>query len=333
MGILEIFKQSQSYKIVSKDINNGMLNHTYMLISSDEILINEFAILVAKTILCKEKSAPCNECNICNKITHSNYFDLLVYPKPPESSDKKERISKEDTDKIIESTLVRPIDGEYKIVVLKNIDDSMDVTMQNKILKTIEEPPKNVIFILTTTNEYNVLNTVKSRAKKIYEHTLSNDTLIDYLVDEMKLDNDKAIKIDTMSSGNITSATKFSKSKNSLDMLDLIFSMLENMKNSGNVLFYSTKIQALKELDEFLNIMLVVFRDIMVAHSDDNEIKYAFYGDIIKKLTAMYSEKVCFEVRLKIERALEKLNANCNKNSVVDGLLFDILEVRYLCQK
>ena len=333
MGILEIFKESQCYKIISKDLRNNMLNHTYMLISSDEILINEFAIMVAKTILCSAKDAPCDSCVVCNKISHNNYFDLSVYPKAQDDADKKDRISKDDTIEIIDSTLVRPIDGKYKIVILKNIDETMDVSIQNKLLKTIEEPPANVIFILTTTNEYNVLNTVKSRAKKIHEYSLSNDVVIDYLVETLKLDNEKAIKLASMSSGSLTNATKFSKSKNSLDMLTLIFNMLENMKNSTNVLYYSAKIQAFKELDEFLNIMLVVFRDIMVARFDENAIEYAFYMNSIMKLTAIYSEKVCFEVRLKIEKAIEKLNANCNKNSVVDGLLFDILEVRYLCQK
>ena len=333
MGILEIFKESQCYKIISKDISFDMLNHTYMLISNDEILINEFAIMVAKTILCPSYNAPCDECVVCNKISHNNYFDLSIYPKESSDADKTARISKDDTVEIIDSTLVRPIDGKYKIVILKNIDESMDVTIQNKLLKTIEEPPSNVIFLLTTTNEYNVLNTVRSRAKKIHETTLSNDVVIDYLVDTLKVDNEKAIKIAAMSSGNLTNATKFSKSKNSLDMLTLIFNMLENMKNSTNVLFYSAKIQDFKELDEFLNILLVVFRDIMVASTDENHIKYTFYMDIIQKLTALYSPKVCFEIRLKSEKAIEKLNANCNKSSVIDGLLFDILEVKYLCQK
>ena len=143
MELLDIYLSSQIHRTISKDLSSVMLNHCYLLSSADEFLINNFAYFVAKEICCVGDSKPCNTCINCNKIEHGNMVDLCVYPK----DDKNLMV--EDINNIVTDCYITPVENHFKIYILKNFD-LCTVQAQNKILKTLEEPPKNVIFILFT---------------------------------------------------------------------------------------------------------------------------------------------------------------------------------------
>ena len=75
------------------------------------------------------------------------------------------------------------MDSKYKVYILGRFDECT-IQAQNKILKTLEEPPQNVIFILTCNNDLAVLPTIRSRSKKINEPNLSCDIIEKYLQDK-----------------------------------------------------------------------------------------------------------------------------------------------------
>ncbi len=87
------------------------------------------------------------------------YPDLLIFPEP------EKKLSAEHCEKIVEESLLHPVEGEKKLFVLDNFDDATPL-LQNKLLKLLEEPPENVYFLLGAESEYAVLPTVLSRVKK-----------------------------------------------------------------------------------------------------------------------------------------------------------------------
>ena len=159
MELKHIYLKSQLHRVVLGDLKAGMLSHCYLLSGADEIVVNTFARLVAKEIFCVSKNGICDECLNCKKVSHNNMVDLITYPK----GDKG--LVVDDINEIVSDAFVRPVEAEYKIYILKNFDDAT-IQAQNKILKTLEEPPKNIIFILTTTNIDLVLPTILSGQKK-----------------------------------------------------------------------------------------------------------------------------------------------------------------------
>ena len=176
MDLLEIYLQSQTHKVLLQDKKSQMLSHCYMINSKDEFYLHQLSIFAAKDIFCEENNSPCENCANCIKINHSNMVDLMFYPK----NDKKLMV--DDINEIVTDCYIRPMSSKYKIYVLENFDEST-VQAQNKILKTLEEPPTNVIFILTCKNELKVLPTILSRSKKVNEIQIDSRLIEKYLQD------------------------------------------------------------------------------------------------------------------------------------------------------
>lgn len=320
MELNHIYKKTQLHKVIASDINAGMLSHCYLLSGIDEVVVNSFAYLVAKEIYCKESDSPCDRCISCNKVNHSNMVDLITYPK----GDKGLMV--DDINEIVSDCYIRPVESEYKIYILKNFDECT-VQAQNKILKTLEEPPKNVVFILTTTNVGLVLPTICSRAKKVDIATLDKNDIVEILSQE-KVSG--AEDLASLTNCNLTLALTLSKSKDTESMVALAFDLLGGLNTSADILRYSSKVTALKKnVPVFLNLISSILRDIIV------EEKYRNFGGrekVFSVLKTKYSSKAVSKIITHITTMFLRLEFNCNVNGLIDELLLKILEVRFLCQ-
>ncbi len=320
MELKPIYLKSQLHRVVKSDLSAGMLSHCYLLSGADEIVVNAFATMLAKEIFCASKNDICDSCLNCQKVNHNNMVDLITYPK----GDKG--IVVDDINEIVSDAFVRPVEAEYKIYILKNFDDCT-VQAQNKILKTLEEPPKNIVFILTTTNVDLVLPTILSRAKKVDVALLEKGDLIDVLkAENVPNFNDLA----SVSGGNLTTALTLAGSKDALIMVDLAFDMLVGLNSSKDVLGYSSKITALKKnVPLFLSLVVRILRDTLV------EEKYRdFTGreKVFSTLKAKYNSKCVNKIVSHVSSMYLRIDFNCNINGLIDEMLLKILEVRFLCQ-
>lgn len=322
MEICDIYLNSQTHKTLKSDIASGMLSHAYLLECSDSYVINEYVTLMAKEICCLEDNAPCNSCLNCQKIDHSNMVDLAIYPR----SDKG--LIVDDINEIVVDSFVRPMDNKYKIYILNNFDLAT-TQAQNKILKTLEEPPANVIFLLTCVNSNLVLPTIISRTKHISEPLLEIDTIQQYLSTLNVADSSTVASI---SGGNISIALKLTKDGEARKIVDLAVDTLINLRSSADILRFSSKILSLKkDLSFFVDTLISLFRD-AIAYSSGN-IQFRDYSNNIANIASMYSHNSIFQIVDKLCEIHNKLEFNCNINGIVDKMLLDILEVRFLCQK
>ena len=133
-------------------------NGVYIFISPDQMLNQEFALFFAQSLLCKTHTA-CDVCDNCVRINLGKHPDLMQYDKPT--------LLVADANEIINHSFDTPVFTDYKIFLIHNAEH-LNEQAQNKLLKTLEEPNKSSIFILTTTAEYKMLPTILSRSKKVY---------------------------------------------------------------------------------------------------------------------------------------------------------------------
>lgn len=306
-----LYLNSNLHNIINRDKVNGMLNHAYLLISNDRVLANSFADLVGCEILCGEKT-PCFKCATCIRVKNGTHSDVEKYPQ----NDKP--ILTEDVNRIVSECYVLPLEAEKKIYILKDFDLAT-VQAQNKLLKTLEEPPKSVVFVLTTTNESNVLPTVRSRCKKIAIPELDESDLAEYLVRSNSIDCEKATEI-ARTSFTVTNALKHLNSPNLSIQKNLCEYVILRLSSSSEVLKCGYDIMSnVEDMEEFLNMLMETIGGFMQRIVAGENI-----GASIKEL-ALITEKVT--------DAVKKIRSNCNPNAVIDGLLMGILEVKYLCRK
>lgn len=320
MELTSIYKKTQLHRVVYSDLKANMLSHCYLLSGTDEVLAFEYALLLAKEIYCTEDDSPCGECINCRKVSHANMVDLAIYPKGEKG------LVVDDINEIVNDCLVRPVEAKYKVYILKNFDDCT-TQAQNKILKTLEEPPQNVVFILTTANVNLVLPTICSRAKKIDVATLNRDDLMSILERE---NVSNASVVASVAGGNLTTALALSGSKDTGNMVDQVFETLLQLRTSSDVLRFSSKIVALKKnVPLFLSLIVRVLRDSLVEEKYRDFIgRTAEFDDMKKK----YNSKTISQISTHISDMMLRLEFNCNLNGLIDEMLLKILEVRFLCQ-
>ena len=319
----KLFSNSQSKAIISKDISIGMLNHAYLIACDDVDKLIDFSKLLACLVLCRQKDvAPCYNCDMCKKILCGTHADVLIYPKG-------KILTVEDSKTISNDCFIVPIESDKKVIIINNIDLAR-TDSQNKLLKTLEEPPKNVIFIITCSNIEGVLPTIRSRVKIIYE-SLSDKK--DMLEDLSAVANENLLmQLIEYSNGSVTKLNEFINNKKSINIYNLCFDVLLNLKKSGDVLKFSYLILEDKEnlplffstfshlLGEVLKVQL---NKELTLKSKEEELKLIYKDYPIKALLKLIEK--CGEIN-------QRLKFNCNPTIIVDNFLLYILEVKYLCK-
>ena len=289
-----------------KNLEN--LSHAYLFISPDSFYNNLLAKLFCFNILCEDRNF-CKQCQTCKKNLAGTNLDLIELPK-----DKS--IVVEDINYIVDKSIERPMLGDYKIFILRDIDNST-IQSQNKLLKTLEEPPSHVIFVLTATNEYKILPTIISRTRKIYLPKLDKNKLENILCSPPAYLNAHippnislpAIKQAIEDGDGWLGKTLELLSIDSFkDLHSLCNRIACNFSQSKDLPLISCKILEHKDcLENFLSLLQNKFSKLL------EENKNMGYCDIIEF----------------INNSSEELTRNVSPNIIIDNLLMKILETKY----
>lgn len=144
------------------------LSHAYILASPDRAECLNLAGQIAAAAVCRrEKDAPCGECRACRKALSGIHPDIRHVGR--EAGSKGELRSAVTVDQIREVTAdayVLPNEAARKVYILDEAD-KMNPQAQNALLKTLEEPPEGVIFLLCVENAGQLLPTVRSRCAEL----------------------------------------------------------------------------------------------------------------------------------------------------------------------
>lgn len=129
---IDIIKQSKAYKIIKQDAFQNRIAHSYMIISEDKETLDNFACAMLQILYCNSHDA-CGQCFECERLEHNN--NPNVYKLKTDTAIKVESIKD-----LIADTNITAVENNYKTYVIYNAE-SMNEASQNKLLKTIEEPP------------------------------------------------------------------------------------------------------------------------------------------------------------------------------------------------
>lgn len=321
MEFNNLYNKSELKILINNDLQLNMLNHAYLLCGQDEIYLNYLAKQFAKNVLCAELG--CNNCSTCNKIEKNIHSDVLVYPKNIEKG-----IVVEDVNEIVSSAYVHPLESDKKIFILNNFNLST-IQAQNKLLKNLEEPPISSMFILTSTNPANILNTIKSRSKTINIPLLSSNNVEDFILANSTLKLKDTMPYVESSSGNLTKAIKIINDPEFISIKQLCLNIILKLKESGEILRYSSKILSYKNrVSEIFDELSLVVLDVIYAkvNEQDKVANKKYVSDFMSAGFSIKALKIIFNEILKVQ---EKIKCNCNVNILVDNFLITMLEVKH----
>ncbi len=167
--------QEHVKKTLTSAIELGKISHAYLFTGPRGTGKTSTARILAKSLNCKNGPTvhPCGECASCKDITNSVPIDVIEIDA---ASNRKV----EDAQSILEKVQYVPVNGKFKIYIIDEVHMLTNHAF-NALLKTLEEPPENVIFILATTEVHKVLDTIKSRCQRYDFRRITTDDIVKHL--------------------------------------------------------------------------------------------------------------------------------------------------------
>ncbi|HLB43047.1 MAG TPA: DNA polymerase III subunit gamma/tau [Gammaproteobacteria bacterium] len=171
----EMIGQDTTLRILANAIEQKRIHHAYLLTGTHGVGKTTLARILAKCLNCEINitSTPCGTCYACQAIDNGQFLDLFEI-------DAASRTKIEDTRELLDNVLYPPTHGRYKIYL---IDEAHMLSNHsfNALLKTLEEPPEHIKFLLATTDPKRLPNTILSRCLQFHLKQITPEQITKHL--------------------------------------------------------------------------------------------------------------------------------------------------------
>ncbi len=263
-------------EFLKKIIFSNNISHALTFEGLSGLGKKKLAIYFFKKINCIEKlnEIPCDKCKSCSLINQLNHPDLSVI----EAKNKEIQIGQ--IKEVIHKMSFCHYSSPFKWIIINNAH-LMNKEASNSLLKLLEEPRKNTIIILVTSNPRSLLDTVSSRSQKIKFFPLKENEIVS-LLEKLKCDKEKINEISSFSFGIPGKAVEFAlnydKIKERKDKIKDLAKIV-SFKNPFYLKFrYAKKIsEDSNNLKETLEIWTSYLRGLLLEKAKKNKIDSSFY--------------------------------------------------------
>lgn len=171
----EVVGQKHVVTALTNGLDNNRLHHAFLLTGTRGVGKTTLARILAKSLNCEEgiSSHPCGVCSICQEVDQGRFVDLIEI-------DAASRTKVEDTREILDNVQYAPTRGRYKVYLIDEVH-MLSNSSFNALLKTLEEPPEHVKFILATTDPQKLPVTVLSRCLRFHLKKIPATEIKDHL--------------------------------------------------------------------------------------------------------------------------------------------------------
>ena len=276
------------------------------------------ARIFAKSLNCLSSEQPtpnpCGKCELCIQIAEGNALDIIEI-------DAASNTGVENIREIIDRARFAPTQARWKVYVIDECH-MLSTAASNALLKTIEEPPERVVFILATTNPERVINTIQSRCQKFDFKRISSNTIFHNL---SAIANKESIKFEDQALKLIAKRSNGGM-RDAQSLLDQL-SLLPNGVTTKNVQSLLGEVSE-NDLTDLINALinnepeslLISCNNLYDAGNEPNEILVGLLNItrdlLLKTLNNNYSEM--YYTSIEFQNELNKFSYNISKNRIID---------------
>lgn len=319
MTVTDLYKNTPAYRILRTDIARGTVGHAYLLVHGDGEELRGVLRLFAKALL----NADGDE-KKSGRIDRETHPDCVMIPR------EKRAVSVDDVDGVVADSALKPMEEERKVYVIE-AGAQMSAQAQNKLLKTLEEPPKGVCLLIGVTTDSFLLQTVKSRVRRLEIPPFAPSQIAEALSGEYT-DKEKLAVAVSQSSGYVSRARLAYEDERFQSISALAIEVLAEMKTSRDVAKYASRIGALGDEKQFFATLKVLLRDVLCVLCG-RPILYESERRKIERVAETFTEGAVLDAVQKINEAEYAAVYNANAVMQTDGVLFAILEGKYKWRK
>ncbi|WP_226503528.1 DNA polymerase III subunit gamma/tau [Pseudomonas sp. MWU16-30317] len=179
----EMIGQTHVLKALINALDNQRLHHAYLFTGTRGVGKTTIARIIAKCVNCEIgiTSTPCGTCSVCREIDEGRFVDLIEI-------DAASRTKVEDTRELLDNVQYAPSRGRFKVYLIDEVH-MLSSHSFNALLKTLEEPPPYVKFILATTDPQKLPATILSRCLQFSLKNMTPERVVEHLSHVLSVEN------------------------------------------------------------------------------------------------------------------------------------------------
>lgn len=324
-------------KIVNAQEASTRPRHAYLFLGSRQVGKSTLARLFAQGLLCtSEQGHPCGQCRACQLVAKQGHPDLHLI----QTLDKEGAVDRingtlrsEQAVEIVHDVALRPIEGRYKVILIQDFQ-SANASFANRLLKTLEEPPGQVILLLTATDRSLVLPTILSRCQQFELRAVDTATIEKALITQWSVPPLKAQTLARLANGRLGWAVQQAQQPTAEEERRNRVATILHLTQANRVerLAFAEKLAAdrnSQHLFELLEVWTTWWRDVLLTLSGcADACSNIDYRSEIESLAGMVSLERLLKY-LQLLRYTDKvLHHTVNTRLALDVLLLQFPQVR-----
>lgn len=327
MDFTQIVGHEDIIKHFKLSIEMGRVSHAYILNGEEESGKQSLAVAFAKTLQCEAGGTePCNQCQSCRQTDNFNQPDIKYI-----THEKANLISVDEIrEQLVQDIDEKPYSSRYKIYIIPD-GEMMNPAAQNALLKTIEEPPAYGVILILTSNVEKLLPTIVSRCITLNIKPVKEKDILEYLLNNCDITEDKASFCVEYAQGNLGKAVKLATNEEYQQLVQSVIRLQTNIfdMDMDSVAEAITACERFKvSIGEYLDLMMVWYRDILMLKVTGKLDKIMFRDQMstIREQAKYLSFNEIEDKFRAIERAKQRLNANAKLEDIMRLLILTLKE-------
>ena len=339
----DISGQDNIVKIIHNSIVNNKISHAYLLCGPRGTGKTTMAKLIARMVNCENliDGEPCGKCNSCLNINNNSNDDII-------EMDAASNNGVDEIREIRDKVNLVPSISKYKVYIIDEVH-MLSTGAFNALLKTLEEPPKHVIFILATTEEQKIPLTIASRCQKYNFSKLTVDNIVKRLkeiimAEKLTVNDEVLTEIARFSDGGMRDAINMLDQLVSsvsgeitinnvyeingilsfTDICDFLIMLSDG--NLSNILNFVDKMESGgKDLVKLLEEMLLIIKDVLIFKNCPDLIVDNLKKPNIQKLGDLYNEEFIYYFVNSVDELIGKIKFSSHPTVLVQVFFVNLV--------
>lgn len=325
-GWNSVFGHTESIEMLQNMLSTGRMPHALLFVGPEGVGKMKTAAILAEALLCHAKeNKPCGQCTSCQKFSKGVHPDFLIVRPQDAASIKIEQIRL-----LQQAVVMAPYLGTYKVLIIEAAE-TMTTQAANSLLKVLEEPSVNVVFVLIATRRHLLLDTIVSRCRTLTFKQINWTKLTEVLIAE-GVQPKKAELAARLASGRIGAAKEL-LSEDGLVLRNKARDILFHLPNRDICWVFDIA----AELDKYnrqeviliLEYVILIMRDIIML-SMGRETASLFNIDLNNALDEQcvyWQEHGAIAAIEEVRISLRALEANANIRLTIEAMLIKLMDL------
>jgi DNA polymerase III subunit delta' len=312
--------------LLTEHIAQGKLRHAYLFTGPAGVGRRTLALRLSQAVNCLQPPSPgkpCRSCRACNSIENMIHPDLAVVQVEEENRDIRIYQIRE----VHHSLSLAPYEARFRIALFLRFEDASNEAA-NALLKTLEEPPPQVILMLTAESGERLLPTIVSRCEVIRLRSIPVDVVSQGLINHYGVPPDQAQLLAHLSGGRPGQAIHWHLKPEQLEQRQAFIEDLTNLLKAGRLERFAY-VQSLtkdkEKLNLVLNIWISFWRDVLLrAAGASTPLTNLDWMEEIEILAQQLSLERSRLMLSKLERTFDLIERNINIRLAAEVLMLDL---------